>query len=156
MNGPSLKSGKEKRTPASIIIIVLIIIGAIQLSIFTLAPKPEKDAWGKILLPLQDAEFSRKIEVVGDTQDIASGQYIWIVTGNPDSKMCRPQKRVLRNTRFRALVEDTFSVPPVTLSIYVVDEELHQEWSRWLEMPNAESLAAPTETRRLDTIVLKY
>ena len=149
--GPSFQN-KKKRTPLTIVIMVAVFIGFVQLSTTLFAPDPEQDAWGKIILPLPDTQTGPQIAIVGETQDIPSGQHIWLVVEPVGSSKCRPQKEVLRNTRFRTEIQAHTFTPPYAISIFVIDRTLHQEWEAWAASKAAPGLPVPSEKRRLDTI----
>lgn len=144
----------KKRTPLEVFIVVGMVIGLIQLSTLLFAPNPEQDAWGKIISPVSGSPIASEITIVGETQDIATGQYIWITVDKPDTRQCRPQKRVLRNTRFRAKIQNHMFNPPVFISIYVINESLHEQWTDMKQSATRSYIPSPPERRRLDSICL--
>ena len=149
--GPAPR-GNKRRTPVTIVIMIAALIGFVQLSTSLFAPDPEQDAWGKIILPPPGAQTGPPLIIVGETQDIPSGQHIWLVAEAEDSQMCYPKKRVLRNTRFRAEIQENNLIPPYSISIFVIDEILHQQWETWTASKSSPGIPIPNENRRLDTV----
>ena len=145
---------KNKRTPLKLILIVGAIVLMTQVSTLIFSPHPEKDAWGKIILPRAGDSIENGIIIVGETQDIASGQFIWIVIESVN-RPCYPLKRVLQNTRFRSTVRPTQLPESFNLSIFVVDETTHKQWSEWITQPADSVVRCPALNRRLDTVELK-
>lgn len=155
IQGPSPVAKKTKRTPVKFLLIVLLIIGVMHLSTKVFAPSPEKDAWGKLLVPVTGMKFNLSQRIVGETQDIAAGQYIWVVIETKKTGTCLPIKRVLRNSRFRTTLENPTALPPFYISIWVIEEERHLIWSdRIKNTGEQKTVTLPPENRRLDKVEL--
>ena len=150
----NLPQNKPKRSPWSVILIICLFVFGLHFSTLLLSPDPEKDAWGKIILPEDGTRTQKSVTVVGETQDIPSGSYIWIVVEKEEAGLCQPKKRVLRNSRFRTSVEVTMSEGTYDLSLYVLDETVHNQWNGLQKEARVIGLPTPGENRRLDSVRL--
>ncbi len=146
------RAGKHKRSPLMILVIVLVIIGGLKLSTFVFAPDPVEDYWGKILVPEAGSVVGKEFFVVGETQDIPSGSFVWVVIENIGNKTCLPRKRVLRNTRFRTKILNQKSEIKFTIAIHIVDKPRHLEWTDRIEQDSPDEIPVPVDTFRLDSV----
>lgn len=149
MPGPERKKFNSGILVVGLILILLII--GLQSTTKVFAPDPEKDAWGKILQTVRGGETGNQLTVIGETQDIASGNHIWVAAEDMDRKRCRPGKHVLRNTRFRARLEMDDYGDEVWISICLLDDSAHKLWQDWTEKEAPDGLPLNPDIRRLDS-----
>lgn len=145
---------RKNRTPFFILIIVACLIIGLQYSSSIFSPDPETDSWGKIISPAAGSTTGAKVRIVGETQDIGTGQYIWISVDKPDIGHCWPKKQVLRNTRFATAILVERPDEPFYVSLYILNETLHSQWKDWQDKEIFSGLPMPLENRRLDQINL--
>lgn len=151
---PLPKKNQNKRSPFVIVLIIALAIIGLQYSTSLFSPDPETESWGKIILPAAGSVIGNDVTIVGETQDIAAGHYIWIAVDKPDIGLCWPQKRVLRNTRFRTKLKVEGHKRPYFLSLYILNETLHIQWKNQQEREILGGLPMLTEMRRLDSVKL--
>ncbi len=149
-----LHNTKRKRSPFLILIIVTLIFGGLHYSTTLFSPDPEKDAWGKIITPQDGSKIGKSIKVVGETQDIKKGVYIWLAVDKPGTGLCQPKKRVLRNTRFIATILHKGSKGVFKLSLYFLDETTHNNWQNFQDQRLSGGLPIPPDAKRLDQVTL--
>jgi hypothetical protein len=70
------RSTGNKRSPLMVLLIVALILGGLKLSTLIFVPNPEKDYWGRIIIPEAGSVVGEQFTMVGETQDIPSGNYI--------------------------------------------------------------------------------
>ncbi len=151
LHARSPEAGKSRRTPVKFVLITLLIIGALQLSTVLFAPTPEKDAWGKLLSPQTGSPLRLPLVIVGATQDIPSGHFIWTAI-EYETGFCLPLKRVLRNSRFRTTIDSIPISPPFSVSLFVLNETQHRVWSDKTGSPLQQEIKSHPAPRRLDSI----
>ena len=150
-----LNSPKKKRTPFLIVMVVALLFIGLQYSTSLFSPDLEKDAWGKIILPVEGSVTGKSVHVVGATQDIQTGLYVWLSIDSPGTGQCRPQKQVLRNTRFSTRLVLTESLHPAdTLALHVLDKRMHDEWKNRQDQKRSTALPLPRGIWQLDQIRL--
>lgn len=154
--GNTVKSTEKrsKRTPFLIFIIVLLLFVGMQQSTSIFSPDPVKDSWGKIILPLPETKITGEFRVIGETQNIKKGHYIWLAFESKSIKECWPQKRVLRNSRFRSALRPLIGQKELALSVYVVNQAIHDQWRKWLNQNPQKGITLPSGMILLDQIDL--
>lgn len=144
----------SKRTPFLIFIIVLLLFVGMQQSTSIFSPDPVKDSWGKIILPLPETKIANEFRVIGETQDIKKGHYIWLAFESRSIAECWPQKRVLRNSRFRTTLRPLMGQKELVLSVYVLNQTVHDQWRKWLDQNPQKGITLPSGIILLDQIDL--
>ncbi len=150
-------AGKRfKRTPLLIIVIIVIIVIGPQLFTFFFPTTARIDPWGKVLFVKADSKTHKKIKISGETQDIKSGFYIWLVLTNHDQTDCMPQKRVLRNTRFQtSFFVTALPTKDMFLAMYILDEDAHRKWQHSADQKKLEKVKCLPEKYLLDIVEIK-
>ena len=151
------QNAQRNKTPLLIMIIVALIIIGLQYSTSVFSPDPEEDSWGKIIMPRAGSTTGKTIKIIGETQDIRTGLYIWLAVEKPDIGLCRPKKRVLRNTRFNTSISMADGPEQAyRLSLYVLNETIHNQWKDWLDKKSFKALPVPAKIRQLDQVTLLF
>jgi len=145
---------QRQKSPFLIMVIVTIIFGSLHYSTTLFSPDPDKDIWGKIITPDEGSKVSKSIKVVGETQDIKKGFYIWLALDKPGTNLCLPQKRVLRNTRFITTILLKNQKGAFKLSLYFIDEATHKKWQAFQDNEESKKLPIPISKKRLDQVTL--
>lgn len=144
---------QKKRSPLLILIIVALIFGGLHYSTTLFSPDPEKDVWGKIITPREGSKTDNQLKVVGETQDIKKGNYIWLALEKPDTGLCLPIKRVLRNTRFITTILLENQKGSFKLSLYFLNETTHNKWQASIDNKLG-GVPPPPAKKRLDQVTL--
>lgn len=151
-------SEENKGKKTFIIIAILILIGLVFISktnIFN--SEPRITATGTIISPLNNASVGTEFIVVGETNSVNAGQYIWLAFDNPEFRTSFPRVRVAGNDKFRATIIEKRLKDHFRLSLYVLNEGEHKKWIEWQNTQNSQGVKMPTGGKHLDhtTIVLK-
>jgi hypothetical protein len=145
---------RGKRSPFLVLIIVALIFGGLHYSTTLFSLNPEKNAWGKIITPQKGSKANKSIKVVGETQVIKKGFYIWLALEKLDTGLCQPKKRVLRNTRFITTILHENQKGTFKLSLYFINETTHKKWQAFQNKKPSEGLPQPPAKKRLDQVTL--
>ena len=90
---PEPEESVKKKLPRSIFIIPSIVFIIILSATFLINPYSKSGGpYGKIKQPSIGSTITGEVEVVGETEDIEPGQYIWLAVDKPDIGLCWPKK----------------------------------------------------------------
>lgn len=142
-----------KTAPVIVALIAVIITTAILFS--TVESDQPSGPYGKIISPSAGSQTGSSVYVTAETRNLPPGQHVWLAVDKPDLGLCWPKKlRIRPNTKFRATVYEGGPNEPYNISLYVLNETLHNQWTDWIDRKLMGGLPMPPENRRLDTVKL--
>ncbi len=104
---------------------------------------------GKIISPLKKAVVGKEIKIVGATKNVNVGQYIWLAIDNPEFSKCWPKKHIPGNIEFSTIVLEKELKGDLRLSMYLLNEKLHKQWSEWQSKENPRGVRMLSGNRHL-------
>ncbi len=159
----ALEANAQRETSEShnrkpfILIACITFLGAVMLFGYVLlfSNTPTRGPWGQIKKPAHGKTTGQKVRVTGETKNIESGQYIWLAVDKSDIGLCWPKMHITEsNTNFRTTVMEEGLEEPYSLSLYLVNQTIHEQWKEWLEHEIFGGLHMPPERKRLDSVRL--
>ena len=145
---------EKKPLPRSIFIIPGFVFAVILIGTYLLSSQIKAGPQGKIKSPVVGSETGKVVRVVGETKNIEPGQYVWIVVDKPEIGLCWPKVPIDANTKFSTTILEEGPKGPFSLSLYVLTEHFHKQWTEWKNQEIFGGLPMLPESRRLDLIRL--
>jgi len=141
--------------------IFIFIVGVLLVSIFTFfgstlfSSNTPLGPWGQIKKPNPGMTTGQKVKVTGETKNIEPGQYIWLAVDKPDRGLCWPKMHITTpNTNFGTTIMEEGPEEPYSLSLYLINQTVHEQWKEWLDHEKLGGLHIPPERKRLDSVRL--
>lgn len=136
------------------IILILVMLG----SPLVTTPHSEtviQNPTGKISSPATGLTTSNQVPVTGKTENIEPGQHVWLAVDKPDLGLCWPKEPGLKpNCSFSTVIYEGGPKEPYTLSLYIVNKTVNDQWEEWLGSERLGGLPMPPDKRRLDSVKL--
>lgn len=129
------------------------IIGLILLYAYVLHPGAGDR--GKIIQPAAGSETGSRVKVTARTWDIEPGEYVWLVVDKPEMGVCWPKFHVSEvNIHFKIAIYEGGPDGPYSLSLYVVNQDIHDQWTAWQSARKVGGVPMLPKQRLLDTVRL--
>ena len=133
-------------------LIVLLVIIGLQYSTTLFSSAQSRGPYGKIHSPKNGATTGSDVKITAETRNLVPGTYVWIAVDKPNLDLCWPKKLVKANIKFRTDILEEGPKERYGLSIYALNETLHNQWQEWKDKQIFGGLPMPPDNRRLDTV----
>lgn len=139
---------------AAVTLMAVIIISVTSYFMFS-THQPPAGPQGRILSPTPGSITNYEVSVTGETFNIENGQFIWLAVDKPDLGLCWPKYLMLKpNVKFKTTIEERGPTEPYYLSLYVLNQDMHNHWHAWTKAEKMGGLPMLPKNRRLDTVRL--
>ncbi|NOX32537.1 MAG: hypothetical protein GXP56_02200, partial [Deltaproteobacteria bacterium] len=113
--------------------ISLCIVAFLYFSTSIFSSDPITGPYGKIISPAAGSLTGQTVKVIGETQNLEPGQYVWLAVDKPDLGLCWPKApRIQPNTKFKTTIYEGGPKEPYTLSLYAVNKTINDQWQDWI------------------------
>ncbi len=146
--------GISKKNPFIITVILLLVFLGFLFKTDVFNPELTIHATGKITSPQNRSKTGKEITIKGETKGVGSNQYVWLAFDNPEFSKCWPRTQVSGNIEFTATFVEKSLKDDLRLSMYILNEKLHNKWIEWLSNESSQGVKMPSGNKHLDHVNL--